>query len=413
MRAPQVRQRSDYTFKHNASAGRFGWLRLTPAYSVKIVDQILEKRPGGTRVLDPFAGTSTTALYATYRGHEATTVEINPFLVWFGRTKTDRYSESIVKVARNQSAIVLKATRTNRTNSAPAPPIHNIDRWWNSPVLSFLRQLKGALDELLPGTSPSKALLLVAFCRTMITLSNAAFNHQSMSFKDISQVDLFKDLDLTSHYESIYTDNLEFVLASATHNPNRKSTIIQGDARALQSVVRGKFDMVITSPPYPNRMSYIRELRPYMYWLGYLREAREAGELDWQAIGGTWGIATSRLMDWERNKEGFYPNCFKKILDRIAHVDNKNGELLSKYVAKYFEDIWSHLNSMLPVLSRGSRVHYIVGNSTFYDILLPTEHLYADMLAELGFSNIQVKTVRKRNSKKELFEFEVSGAYGV
>ncbi|WP_322490103.1 hypothetical protein [Chloroflexus sp.] len=38
--------------------------------------------------------------------------------------------------------------------------------------------------------------------------------------------------------------------------------------------------LVITSPPYPNRMSYIRELRPYMYWLGYLNNGRDAGELD-------------------------------------------------------------------------------------------------------------------------------------
>ena len=45
-------------------------------------------------------------------------------------------------------------------------------------------------------------------------------------------------------------------------------------------------------------MSYIRELRPYMYWLSYLRDGREAGELDWKAIGGTWGIATSRVGKW-------------------------------------------------------------------------------------------------------------------
>ena len=27
-------------------------------------------------------------------------------------------------------------------------------------------------------------------------------------------------------------------------------------------------------------MASIRELRPYMYWLGYLRNRRQAGELD-------------------------------------------------------------------------------------------------------------------------------------
>ena len=34
-------QRADYTQKHNAKTGRYGWLRLTPAYSLKVVNEIL------------------------------------------------------------------------------------------------------------------------------------------------------------------------------------------------------------------------------------------------------------------------------------------------------------------------------------------------------------------------------------
>ena len=34
-----------------------------------------------------------------------------------------------------------------------------------------------------------------------------------------------------------------------------------------------------------------------------LNEAKEAGELDWLAIGGTWGIATSRLLSWQAQVE--------------------------------------------------------------------------------------------------------------
>ena len=30
-----IRQRADYTHKFNAKMGQHGWLRLTPAYSVK------------------------------------------------------------------------------------------------------------------------------------------------------------------------------------------------------------------------------------------------------------------------------------------------------------------------------------------------------------------------------------------
>ena len=36
-----MKQRSDYTFKYNKQQGRHGWLRLTPAYSIKLVKEIL------------------------------------------------------------------------------------------------------------------------------------------------------------------------------------------------------------------------------------------------------------------------------------------------------------------------------------------------------------------------------------
>ena len=36
-----MKQRADLTFKENLLRGRHGWLRLTPAFSVKVVHQIL------------------------------------------------------------------------------------------------------------------------------------------------------------------------------------------------------------------------------------------------------------------------------------------------------------------------------------------------------------------------------------
>lgn len=48
---------------------------------------------------------------------------------------------------------------------------------------------------------------------------------------------------------------------------------------------------------------------------------------------------------------------------------------------------------------------YIVGNSSFYGVQVHTEILLEDSLRSLGFTNIGHKIVRKRNSKKELFEY--------
>jgi hypothetical protein len=399
----QLSQRADYTHKFNSKTGRHGWLRLTPAYSLKIVEELVAEFDRPMRVLDPFCGTATTALSAAYHGHDSVTTDINPFLVWLGRAKTARYELDVVEGTRDAAARAIGLVSKRRVKAEPPPPIHNIERWWSPEALEFLCLLRRAIDQVSSPTSQERDLLLVAFCRTLISVSNASFNHQSMSFKDAGQAAPPILVDLSESY----LGDVRFVLEGAKHNPSGTSTVIMGDSRAPHEVLEGRFDCIITSPPYANRMSYIRELRPYMYWLGFLESGREAGEMDWTAIGGTWGVATSRLSDWARTNDRFKSSTFEKVLGQIAHQDNKNGRLLSNYVAKYVDDMWSHMQGLPKILAPKSEVHYIVGNSTFYGVLLSVEDLYADMLKELGFQSVECRPIRKRNSKKELIEFDV------
>ena len=403
----KLRQRADYTHKFNARTGRHGWLRLTPAYSVKIVDELMASYRGPLRVLDPFCGTATTALSAACHGHTGVTTDINPFLVWFGRAKTAKYSDTTIASTREAGSMVLASVNRQEVEPVPAPPIHDVDRWWPPVALEFLCRLKAGIDAGTEHASPERDLLLVAFCRTLIELSNAAFNHQSMSFHDNGQLSLPMEIDMGQ----IFEEDLRFVLAGAAENPRGTGRVLLGDSRVVGEDVGAPFDLVITSPPYANRMSYVRELRPYMYWLGYLRSGRDAGEMDWAAIGGTWGVATSRLIEWKRPAEPLQSAILDEALCRMAHHHNKNGKLLAKYVAKYFEDMWRHLKSLVAVLNDHSNVHYIVGNSTFYGVLLPVEQIYAEMFESLGFEDVRCRAIRKRNSKKELFEFDVSARW--
>lgn len=399
----QLKQRADYTHKYNMRSGRHGWIRLTPAYSVKIVEEILSKYGSSQRVFDPFCGSGTTALCAAHLGISSTTTDINPFLVWLTEVKTKNYSSSDIINTRNALKIILMNIEKNQS-LASVPPIHKIERWWSKQNLLSLRNLKGSID-ILEVPKPAKNLLQIAFCRTLIKLSNAAFNHQSISFKNINT-----NINNSSNYAAIFRDDVETILNSCTETIYGDANVILKDARNLDSERIGKFDLVITSPPYANRMSYIRELRPYMYWLGYLQEAREAGELDWQAIGGTWGIATSRLNDWVSSNK-YQNEHLLSVVEAISKMDNKHAVILSRYVRKYCDDIFMHLTSVSKLLKRGAYIHYIIGNSTFYGTLVKVEEIYADMMKKIGFKNINIRAIRKRNSKKELIEFDVSASW--
>jgi hypothetical protein len=401
------RQNAHLTFKQNQQHGRHGWLRLTPAYSVKLVASVLEHHTYAASVLDPFSGTGTTALCASYAGLRGTGLEINPFLVWFSSVKFRQFPPAIIENTKSLGGIIALASSSTNAAAVTAPPIHNISRWWGEEDLRFLCRLKGCIEQTSEQGTDERDLLMIAFCRMVINLSNASFNHQSMSFKKKDNAPLLFGLE-QDHPEA-FRRELAAVLNGAADNPRLHPTVVSGDARQPSRFLTEKYDILITSPPYPNRISYIRELRPYMYWLGFLTNGRDAGDFDWQAIGGTWGIATSRLADWRASGSSFVPSCLKKSLVGISAPENNNGRLLANYVAKYFEDIWQHLSDVITVLNEEAEVHYIVGNSTFYGTLLPVEQIFKAMLQEVGFGEVEITRIRKRNSKAELYEFDVTG----
>jgi len=242
----------------------------------------------------------------------------------------------------------------------------------------------------------------------MIDCAHVSFGHQSMSFKKKDAGTLLLPMD--SEHEDLlamtWSKTVDSIVTSATSEIAQIPSPIYCDARDLRTALtHNKYDLVVTSPPYPNRMSYIRELRPYMYWLGYLSDGRQAGELDWQAIGGTWGCATSNVGKWRPETTEAVPyDDFNKIIRAIS----ERSEVLGRYVEKYFHDMVAHCKSLFAVVVAGGSVHYIVGNSKFYEVMLPVEAIYAALFHAVGFENVKIDTIRKRTSKKELFEFVVS-----
>ena len=397
-------RRDELTFRANLRGARYGWLRLTPAYSVHLVRALLDTHAArGARVLDPFCGTGTTALVCAERGLACDTTDINPFLVWLARAKTRRYGTADLEAFRALGTQVAAAMRRTRGPSW-IPPLHKIERWWSVSALAALGRGREAILRVRAEAPPRAADLLdLAFCRAMIESAHVSFGHQSMSFRK----GVVEEGEHAAEVAARFAAAVEAIALAAGSSIRRVPSAVLTDARDLGAkLAPNAFDRVLTSPPYPNRMSYVRELRPYMYWLGYFERSRDAGELDWRAIGGTWGCATSNVAKWSPppQTEAVPFEGFETILSAIG----ERSEVLARYVAKYFHDMVLHVRSLAPLVAPGGAVHYIVGNSKFYDVVLPVEEIFAAIFEAAGFERATVATIRKRSSKKELYEFVVS-----
>ena len=395
-----VSQRSDYTFKYNKQHGRHGWLRLTPAYSVKMVNEIIGSVPKDAFILDPFSGTATTGLVAAEHGLSAHCLDINRFLIWMGNLKCRNYSSTEIDRLRRGFSVASANSRNLVHEDNWVPELHNINRWWYLRTLRILAALRQALVNEFgePRNCDGYGLIWIAFCRLIIETSSAAFNHVSMSFRD--SVPTFELDEICSLFEHIFSA----IIDSSQGELPGCASVHHVDSREEMSIGEVKYSHIVTSPPYPNRISYIRELRPYMYWTKFLDSAREAGELDWQAIGGTWGVATSRLQQW-KPIEIELPPALNDVVEEIMATEEKNAHLMASYVLKYFHDMHLHLQSLRGSLRKGAVLTYIVGNSSFYGVQVRTDRLLEESMRILGYSNVGSRIVRKRNSKKELFEY--------
>src|SRR5688572_5070589 len=182
-------RREEHTFRGNLASTRHGWLRLTPAYSVRLVQQLLASGKVQPPFLDPFCGTGTTLLSCTEHGLDCDTTDINPFLIWLARSKVAAYSPRARAEARAGLARLCRAARRAQPLQAWAPPIHRIERWWSPSTLAALSRAFAVLTSLRESSSrPALDLLRVAFCRVLIQSSSAHFGHQSMSFAPAPEI---------------------------------------------------------------------------------------------------------------------------------------------------------------------------------------------------------------------------------
>ena len=70
-----------------------------------------------------------------------------------------------------------------------------------------------------------------------------------------------------------------------------------------------------------------------------------------------------------------------------------------------------HFKNLKKNLNEGCKLFYIIGNSSFYGIMVDTENIIIQILNDLGYKNVNSRIIRKRNSKKDLFEYLITAQW--
>jgi hypothetical protein len=299
------RSTKEVTFQGKLDLPIHRWYRLTPSFSPRLaVDIAHEFRLNENDfVLDPFSGVGTVPLCMKYRGVPSCSVELNPYLHFVGSVKTRTYRD-LDAVSHLFHAFIttftdelsrLPGDRRSQEylaeNGALVPRLHNIRRWWSPGNLKQLVCVRKLL--LAFSTEPElHDLLKLGVLAILIPVSNARHNHVSLTFAETPLETVDVGAVLQRKYAEMLAD-----LRSVRKLPCAEATVHRGNSKFLTRVVPKSPEptAVITSPPYPNRFSYARETRPHLFFFEFVKSARAVGQLETEAIGGTWGKATSVL----------------------------------------------------------------------------------------------------------------------
>ncbi len=386
------------------------WYRLTPSFSPKLAHDIADHfgLGGDDLVLDPFSGVATVPLCMKYRGVPACSIEINPYLFFVGAVKTRTYRdldaiescvhgfEAQLRDAFRKLPPEAEAENYLRDQASFIPRINFPERWWSPGNLMQLVCLR----QLIQGYEADPVhfdLIKMGVLGILVPVSNAKHNHVSLTFADKPA----KMLDVLSVLKKKYREILED-LRSVASLPCSDVTIYRGNSKQAAAVLpQGmKATAVITSPPYPNRFSYARETRPHLFFFDFIEDARAVGELETQAIGGTWGKATSVL------SEGVVPAnpLIESLLAPYTKNIHDEDYLMAHYVTKYFNDIYQHAGEVAQVCRRQCRLAYVIGNSKFYGHPLPSDEILATIFGHFGFRLDRIDRMRRRQSKTGLYE---------
>lgn len=399
----------DITFKAGQGESIHRWYRLTPSYSPGLVRFFLKEFEISRHhfVLDPFSGRGTTAIECQKHGIKSLGVEINPVLQQVGHkslkwqpSHLDLFEKYITEVssliAQYEKWVIEDVVTELKTR---IPIIHNVFRWWKKPVLKNLMICREVIGQA--EYAPIQDYLWIALNKACLDCANIHRNHPTITFDDRHQRNIDAIDEMTSNLNMIYDDlvnlNREQILFSelgSIHLGNSTNDLPQHIDRPV--------DFAIASPPYPNRYSYVHQTRPQLHFMEILENVRQATEIDLQAIGGTWGRATSILQ-----KELIaVPSEIESYLCYYEPL-KEQSILMCNYATKYFIDMWKHIKLLKQVKANKFRGAYIVGNSRLSGVEIFTESILGKLFTHEGFEVEKIICFRKRGGRKRLYETAV------
>jgi hypothetical protein len=351
------------------------WFWFPHSFSPQLVDEILKvyRLPRKGSILDPFVGAGTTVRRACDLGYRAVGADLSPLSVFVSQAKLACLDKDWLE-AQLRHILDYKPM----ANLPPLPV--RLTKAFTTGELRHLLGLRHSIDAL---PEDAARFFRLAWLRVHQQVSRAI--PDGGWFRWVEKAD--QSHLIARWFEAQSRMQIEDV--QPLRRPHAK--VFLDDARWLQRV-RGNFDMVITSPPYPNRHDYSRIFHVALLSLGLNDE--EIKHFRYRSMRSNIEAKSPPLP-----VDGYQPPAI--LLKALATLPSNTDRRVPAMLQGYFQDLWLTLKALSGRLKHNAICAFVVGNVRHGGLMICVDEILIELAAQLGFTHEQTWVARLRNNSAQ------------
>ncbi len=388
------------------------WLRYREGYSVELVKRVIKELNIKGSVLDPFLGSGTTTYASALLGLNSYGIELNPFPAFVAKVKTRKYSKKFIS---DFQSIIPHLLKKNKPSQKPGLRI--LDKAFNVSVLNSLLEIRRNIDEL---KGNNKDLAFFTWLSLIEEVSNTYKEGNGIKYRGrfgykrpprrgtVGFEKYMKIVNESSSTEGWVVKNVHEIfnirfneilvdLNSMNYKYWKEPKIILGDVRETEILLSSLnnfngIDLTIFSPPYANCFDYY-EINKIELWMGGFTASYE--DFKQQRKKGLVSNLNANLKNIE---------YFNQSLDTLLNeMDNKAlwNTKIKDMLRGYFRDMSIALEKLYKVTNKKGHVVMVIGNSSYGNVIIPTDLLLAEIAEKIGFKISKIVKARQTNTSSQ------------
>lgn len=395
------------TFTGNMRLPVHRWFRYSAGFSGAWAADLIAREAARRNVcvLDPFAGSGTALIAAEQCGVEAWGIDPHPFVARVTQAKLAYRSSSIAYLQRARQSLMRARLYTPSLESY-APLIRQC---YTNEALAQLDGLRHVIENDDDDSESARLvwLTLASILRKTSHVGTANWQYLLPRRRKMQVHEPFAAFETMTR--TVYTD-----MCASQGLSGPRATFTLDDARLCAALPEGKFNLVVTSPPYPNNYDYADATRLELTFFG---DITGWGDLQMHIRQRLLRSCTQHVPDRDIDLARVLAQPeLRPICDELHSVCKELGRVrltrggrktYHNMIGCYFLDLaqaWIALRRVCLSPSTvcfviGDTVCFVIGDSAPYGVHVPVIEWLGKLAMAAGFSSYAFEKTRDRNVK--------------